>query len=90
MRRFMSPSSLILSAIGISLAATAVLFTFPANPLVWQAAAWALVAGLSGLLLLVPVSGYVLASNHAARTWQQISTFLLGSACLAAVIVASF
>lgn len=87
MRKFISLSYLTLAAIGASLAAAAVLFTYPANPLIWNAATWILVAGLIGLLVLVLVSGYVLARNRKARTWQRIATFLFGLACLAAVAI---
>lgn len=87
MRKFMSPGFLTLAAIGASVAAAAVLFTYPANPLIWNAATWTLVAGLAGLLVVVPVSGYVLARDRTARTWQRIATFLIGLACLAAVAV---
>nr|CAP48776.1 putative integron gene cassette protein [uncultured bacterium] len=88
-RKFISTSSLILVAIGISTVAIAVLFTFPTDPLTWQVASWTLVAALVGLLILVLVSGYVLAVNRAARTWQRITSFLIGPACLAAVAVGS-
>ncbi|NZA27811.1 hypothetical protein H0E84_15645 [Luteimonas sp. SJ-92] len=90
MRKFPSTSSLILAAVGISAAAGAVLCTFPANPLIWQAAAWTLVAALTGLLALVLVSGYVLAVDRAARTWQRTATFLLGLACLVPVALGFF
>jgi hypothetical protein len=89
MRKLLSISSLTLVAIGISAAALAVLFTFPKNALTWQAASWALVAGLVVLLLLAFASGYVLATDQAARTWQRITLFLIGLACLAAVAVGS-
>ena len=85
MHKFMSLSSLILVAIGVSLAAAAVLITIPANPLIWQVATWTLVAGLVGLLVLVLVSGYVLARDRAARTQRRIATFLFGLACLVVV-----
>lgn len=87
MRTFMSLSFLTLAAIGASLAAAAVLFTYPANPLIWNAATWTLLAGLAGLLVAILVSGYVLARNRTARTWQRIVTFVFGLACLAAVTV---
>jgi len=87
MRKSMSLSFLTLAAIGASLAAAAVLFTYPEDPLIWNAATWTLVAGLAGLLAVVLVSGYVLARNRTARTWQRIATFLFGVACLAAVAV---
>ena len=90
MSKFMSLSSLILVAIGVSLAAAAVLFTIPANPLIWQVATWTLVAGLAGLLVLVLVSGYVLARDRAARTRWRIATFLFGLACLVTVALGSF
>ena len=89
MRKFMSTSSLILIAIGISAVAVGVLFTFPENPLVWHAATWTLVVALAGLLGLVLALGYVLVTDRAARTWQSIVSFLLGFACLVAVAVGS-
>jgi hypothetical protein len=57
MTKFMTLSSLILIAIGVSLAAAAVLFTIPANPIIWQVATWTLAAGLVGLLVLCPCLG---------------------------------
>jgi hypothetical protein len=90
MHKFMSLSSLTLVAIGVSLAAAAALITIPANPLIWQVATWTVVAGLVGLLVLVLVSGYVIARHRAARTWQCIATFLFGLACLVAVAFSSF
>jgi len=90
MPKFMSLSSLILVAIGVSLAAAAVLFSIPANPIIWQAATWTLVAGLFGLLVLVLVSGYVLATDRAARTWRRIATSLFGLVCLVSVALGSF
>ena len=86
-RKFISLSSLTLAAIGASIAAAAVLFTYPANPLIWNAATWTLVAGLIGLGVVVLVSGYVLARNRSARTWQRTATFLFGLVCLAAVTI---
>ena len=74
MHKLMSLNALILVAIGVSLAAAAVLFTIHANPLLWQVATWTLVAGLIGLLVLVLVSGFVLARDRAARTWRRIAT----------------
>ena len=90
MLKFTSQSSLILIAIGVSLAAAAVLFTIPANPLIWQLATWTLVAGLVGLLVLVVASGYVLARGRAARTRWRIATFFFGLVCLVAVALSSF
>ena len=90
MHKFMSLNALILVAIGVSLAAAAVLFTIPANPLLWQVATWTLVAGLIGLLVLVLVSGYVLATDRAARTRWRIATFLFGLVCLVVVALGSF
>ena len=90
MHKLMSLNALILVAIGVSLAAAAVLFTIPANPLLWQVATWTLVAGLIGLLVLVLVSGFVLARDRAARTWRRIATFLFGLVCLVVVAVGSF
>ena len=89
LRKFTSTSSLILVAIGISAVAIAVLFTFPTDWLTWQVASWTLVAALVGLLVLVLVSGYVLATNRATRTWQRVTSFLIGLACLVAVAVGS-
>jgi hypothetical protein len=74
-------------AIGISLAAAGFLFTFPANPIIWQAATWILVTALTGLLMLVLVLGYTMATIQAARTWQRMATFLAGLACLLPVAV---
>ena len=90
MHKLMSLNALILVAIGVSLAAAAVLFTIPANPLLWQVATWTLVAGLIGLLVLVLVSGFVLARDRAARTWRRIATFLFGLVCLVVVALGSF
>jgi len=90
MHKLMSLNALILVAIGVSLAAAAVLFTIPANPLLWQVATWTLVAGLIGLLVLVLVSGYVLATGRAARTRWRIATFLFGLVCLVVVALGSF
>lgn len=89
MRKFISTSSLTLVAVGISVAAVGFLFTFPQNPLIWQAAAWTLVVALIGLLALVFVSGYVLVTNRAARTGQKIASFLVGVVCLGVVAVGS-
>ncbi|HZV38737.1 MAG TPA: hypothetical protein VFF96_08325 [Pseudoxanthomonas sp.] len=89
LRKFVSASSLILVAVGVSAVAVSVLSAFPANPLVWQAASWTLVAALVGLLVLVPVSGYALAASRSARTWRRAAPFLLGFACLAAVAIGS-
>jgi len=80
-----STSSLILVAIAVSAATVGVLLTFPTDPLVWNIASWTLVAGLALLLVLVLVSGYVLATNKAARTPRRILSFLVGLACLAAL-----
>ena len=87
MRKFISLSFLTIATVGASLAAAAVLFTYPTNPLIWNAATWTLVAGLVGLLVVVLLSAYVLAKNRTARTWQRIATFLFGLACLAVVAV---
>jgi uncharacterized membrane protein SirB2 len=78
-RRFASTNALILVA----------LFAFPADPRVWQAASWALVAALLALLALVVVSGVVLAMRPAARKWPRIALFLVGLACLLAVAAGS-
>jgi hypothetical protein len=80
MRKLITIHSLTLAAIGVSLAAAAVLFSYPTNPLIWNAATWTLAAGLFVLPVLVLVSGYMLARNRTARTWQRIATFLLGLA----------
>ncbi|MGY0620255.1 hypothetical protein [Lysobacter sp. A378] len=89
MRKFVSTSSLILVAVGVATAAVGVLFTFPENPLIWHAATWTLVAALAGLLVLVLVSGYVLATDRAARTWQRTTAFLIGFTCLVAIAIGS-
>ena len=86
-RRFTSTSSLTLVAIGVSAIAVAVLIAFPADLLTWQIASWTLVAALVALLVLVPVSAYVLSTNKAARTWQRVASFLIGLACVAVVVV---
>lgn len=88
-RKFISTGSLIPIATGIGAVAVGILFTFPQNPLVWQAATWTLVLALAGLLVLVLVSGYALVTNRAARTWRSIASFLLGLACLVAAAVGS-
>lgn len=88
-RRFTSTSSLILVAIGVSAIAIAVLVGFPGDLFVWQIASWTLVAALVALLVLVPASAYVLSTNKAARTWQRVASFLIGLACLAAVVIGS-
>ena len=88
-RKFVSTGSLTLAAVGIAAVAVSALFAFPANPLVWQAASWTLVAALVGLSALVPVSGYVLATRRTARTGRHGVSFLLGFMCLAAVVVGS-
>ena len=89
LRKFVSTGSLTLVAVCIAMAAASVLFTFPANPLLWQAASWTLVAALVGLLLLVPVSGYALVTRRTARTGWRVASFLIGFLCLAAVAVGS-
>jgi hypothetical protein len=88
-RRFASTNALILVALGVAAIALAVLFAFPADPRVWQAASWALVAALLALLALVVVSGVVLAMRPAARKWPRIALFLVGLACLLAVAAGS-
>lgn len=90
MRRFISPGVLALAAIGASVAAAAVLFTYPKNPLIWNAAAWTLVAGLAGLVVAVLASGWVLARDRGARTWPRVVAFLFGLAYLAAIGVVVF
>jgi len=87
--KLVNTSTLILVALGVSAIALAVLFTFPEEPAIWEAASWTFVAGLSALLVLVAVAGYVLTTNRAARTWQRFATFLIGLACLAAAAVGS-
>ena len=82
----MSTTPLLLVAAAISAIAMGVLFTFPADPLVWQLATWTLVAALIALLVLVLLAGYVLATDRAARTWQRIASFLVGLACLTPVV----
>lgn len=69
----------------VSAAAVGVLLTFPADPLVWNIASWTLVAALALLLVLVLVSGYVLATIKTARTTRRVVSFLVGLACLAAL-----
>lgn len=88
-RRLGSSNALILVALGVAALALAVLFAFPADPRVWQAASWTLVAALLALLALVVVSGVVLAVRPAARTWPRIALFLAGLACLLAVAAGS-
>ena len=78
-----------LAAAGISALSVGVLFTFPADPAIWQSATWILVAALACLLLLVPWAGYVLVANRTTRTWPRIASFLVGLACLLAVAVGS-
>jgi len=87
LRKLISTSSLILVAVVISAVAAGVLFTFPADPLIWQAAAWTLLAALMGLLVLVLLTGYVLATDQAARTWQRIASFLIGLVFLVPIAV---
>jgi NhaP-type Na+/H+ or K+/H+ antiporter len=89
-RIFSVASPLILAAIGIAMGACAVLFASPHNLPVWQIGSWTPVIALFFLLVLVLASAYSLATNHAARTWQRIGSFLLGLACLAVVAVGSF
>lgn len=79
-----------LVAIGIAAIALGVLFTFPADPLVWNLASWTLFAALAGMLVLVLASGYVLATKPAARTWPRIAAFLAGLACLGVVALGAF
>ena len=82
-------SPLILAAVGLSAGATGLLVAYPRNPHVWQAGAWTLAAALAALLVLVPVSGYVLATRRIARTRWQIAAFATGLACLAMVAIGS-
>lgn len=82
-------SSLILGAIGVAIAATAALSTFPGNLLVWQAVSWTLVVALLALLVLVPASAWSLATDRSARTWQRIASFSLGLFCLVVVAIGS-
>jgi hypothetical protein len=89
-RAFPVAGSLILAAIGMAVAACAVLFAFPHNLLVWRIGSWTLVIALFSLLALVLTSAYSLATDRAARTWQRIGPFLLGFACLVAVAAGSF
>lgn len=86
-RKLMSTSTSILVAVVISAVAAGVLFTFPSDPLIWEAATWTLLAALISLSVLVALTGYRLASDRAARTWQRIASFLLGLACLVPVAV---
>ncbi|MBJ6985577.1 hypothetical protein [Luteimonas sp. MC1750] len=89
-RKLMFTTALTWLAIGICVAAAGILFTFPADPMIWQAATWTLVAALCALLVLVVVLGYVMATNQATRTWRRITPFLIGVACLAPVAVGLF
>ncbi|TKS53650.1 hypothetical protein E4582_01915 [Luteimonas yindakuii] len=89
-RKLMSTTVLTWLAIGISVAAAGILFTFPADPMVWHAATWTLVAALCGLLVLVVVLGYVMATNQSSRTWRRVTPFLIGVACLVPVAVGLF
>ena len=82
LREFLCTIVLTWIAIGFSAAAAAVLFTFPADPAIWEAATWTLVASLCGLFVLVLLLGYALARDPAARTGQRIGTFLIGLGCL--------
>jgi len=88
-RTFVVKSSLIFGAIGISAVSTMVLLAFPGNLLVWQIASWFLAFALLALLVLVLTSGYSLATNRAARTWQRIASFSVGFACLAVIAAGS-
>lgn len=88
--KIVSTSSLTWIAIGVAAVAMAVLFAFSAEPLVWQVAAWALVAALAALLPLVLASGYLLATDRAARTWQRTVAFLVGLGLLATLAIGSF
>lgn len=90
LRKIISIGSLILVAILVPATTTGVLLAFPAEPLVWQAATWTLVAALIGLLVLVTLTGYALATGQAARAWQRVASFLIGLACLAPLPSASF
>lgn len=89
LRKFTSTSSLILITIGISVAAVAALVAFPADPRTWQIASWTLVAALVALVALVLASAYILATNRSARTWQRVTSSLVGLACLLAVAAGS-
>ena len=89
MRKFMSTASLTLAAIGISIGAIAALMMFPANLRVWQISSWTLVAALACVLVLVLASGWLLATDRAARTRLRIASFLAGFACLAVVAIGS-
>lgn len=89
MRKLVSTSSLTLVAIAVAVAALAVLVMFPANLRAWQAASWTLVGALACLLVFVLASGWILATNRAARTRLRIASFLAGFACLAVVAIAS-
>jgi len=83
-------SALIVGAVAACLAATTALIAFPGNQAVWQAGAWTLTGGLAGLLVLVPLSGYLLATRRTARTGRQIAALAVGIACLAIVAIGSF
>lgn len=89
-RTFAVPNLLILGAIGVSAAATAVLVAFPDDLSVWRIGAWTLAFALLALLGLVLASAYSLVTNRAARTWPRIVSFGIGLACLAGIAAGSF
>ena len=88
-RKLVSTSSLTLAAIAVAVAALGVLVMFPSNLRAWQAASWTLVAALACVLALVLASGWILATNRAARTRLRIASFVAGLACLAVVAIGS-
>ena len=88
-RKIVVPASLILAALGLSLAATGLLLAFPRHLFVWQVGSWTLALALLALLGLVLASAYSLATNRAARTWPRIVSFSLGFACLASIAIGS-
>lgn len=89
LRKLAAPTPLTWLAIGVSAIAIGILLTFPANPVIWEATTWTLVAALAALLVLVLVSAYALARNPGTRTWPRIASFVAGFACLVALAAAS-
>ena len=88
--RALPTTPLILLALGTCAVALAVLFSFPSDPAVWQAATWTLVGGMAVLLPLVMLAGGILAMNPGARTWSRISSFTLGLVILLAFWISAW
>lgn len=86
-RTFLVPNSLILGAIGVTVTAMAGLIAFPGNLLIWQIGSWTLAVALLALLGLVLISGYSLATNRIARTWQRMTSFAAGFVILTVVAI---